>query len=252
MSAPIIPGAEPWFSPSGGPHGVLVLHGFTGNPQSMRPLAEAFAQAGFAVEMPLLPGHGTTIEDMIETGWNDWSAAAQAAYERISGRADKVVVAGLSMGGALTGWLGGRHPEAAGLVFINAVAQELPGVRDLVQSLIDAGDTTMDAIGSDIAKEGVTEASYDATPLKPLASMMEAADEVARAIAGIEAPVLVCNSPQDHVVPPSDSDFIAETVKGPVERLTMENSYHVATLDNDAELIERTAIAFAKRVTGQP
>ena len=146
MSAPIIPGAEPWSSPSGGPHGVLVLHGFTGNPQSMRTLAEAVAEAGFAVEMPLLPGHGTSVEDMIETGWDDWSTAAEAAYARISGRADKVVVAGLSMGGALTGWLGGRHPEAAGLVFINALATEPPGVRELVQTLLDAGDTTMDAI----------------------------------------------------------------------------------------------------------
>ncbi len=218
----------------------------------MRPLAEAFADAGFAVEMPLLPGHGTSVEDMIETGWDDWSAAAEEAYERLAARVDRVVVAGLSMGGALTGWLGGRHPEAAGFVFINALATEPPGVRELVGSMIEAGETTMDAIGSDIAKPGVTEASYDATPLRPLASMFDAADELATSLAAIEAPVLVCNSPQDHVVPPTDSDFIAATVNGPVERLTMENSYHVATLDHDAELIERTAVAFAKRVTGQP
>ncbi len=57
MNQPI-PGAEPW-SAAGGPLGVLVLHGFTGNPQSMRSLAEAFAAAGYTVELPLLPGHGT-------------------------------------------------------------------------------------------------------------------------------------------------------------------------------------------------
>lgn len=231
---------------------MLVLHGFTGNPQSMRPLAEAFADAGFAVEMPLLPGHGTTVEDMIPTGWPDWSGAAEEAYQRIAARSDKVIIAGLSMGGALTGWLGGRHPEAAGFVFINALATEPPGIRELVQSMIDAGESTMDAIGSDIAKPGVTEASYDATPLKPLASMFDAAAGLADALAKITAPVLVCNSPQDHVVPITDSDFIAETVQGPVERLTLERSYHVATLDFDAELISTTAVAFAKRVTGQP
>lgn len=251
MNNPIIPGAEPWSSPSGGPHGVLVLHGFTGNPQSMRPLAEAFARAGFAVELPLLPGHGTTVEDMQLTGWDDWSAAAEAAYQRLAERADRIVVAGLSMGGALTGWLGGRHPEAAGFVFINALATEPPGIRELVQSMLDAGQTTMDAVGSDIAKPGVTESSYDATPLQPLASMFDAAADLAAAFAAITAPVLVCNSPQDHVVPPTDSDFIAATVQGPVERLTLERSYHVATLDFDAELIETTAVAFAERVTGQ-
>lgn len=252
MTAPIIPGAEPWSFTDGGPNGALVLHGFTGNPQSMRPLAQAFATAGFMVEMPLLPGHGTSVADMIETGWDDWTAAAEQAYETLAERSDKIVVAGLSMGGALTAWLGGRHPEAAGFVFINSLATEPPGIRELVQSMLDSGAETMDAIGSDIAKPGVTEASYEATPLKPLASMFNAAAELADALASITAPVLVCNSPQDHVVPITDSDFIASTVAGPVERLTMEHSYHVATLDFDAELIETTAVAFARRVTGQP
>ena len=48
-----------------------MLHGFTGNPQSMRPLAEALAAAGYTVDLPLLPGHGTAIEDMIPTRWAD-------------------------------------------------------------------------------------------------------------------------------------------------------------------------------------
>jgi carboxylesterase len=251
MTAPIIPGAEPWSSTDGGPHGVLVLHGFTGSPQSMRPLAEAFARAGFLVELPLLPGHGTSVEDMIETGWADWSATAEKAYVELAARADQVVIAGLSMGGALTGWLGGRHPEVAGLVFVNALATEPPGVRELVQSMIDAGETVMDAIGSDIARPDVSEASYDATPLRPLLSMIDAADELAGAYAAITCPVLVCTSPQDHVVPVGDSDYIAEHVQGPVERLTLERSYHVATLDYDAALIESEAVAFAQRVTAR-
>lgn len=251
MSAPIISGAEPYSSPGGGPNGVLVLHGFTGNPQSMRPLAHAFAAAGFAVELPLLPGHGTTVEDMMETGWDDWVSCAQEALDVIQARADKIVIAGLSMGGALTGWLGGNHPEVAGLVFINALATEPPGVRDLVQSMLDAGDTVMDAIGSDIAMPGVTELSYPATPLAPLVSMFGAADALAHAYRSIACPVLVCNSPQDHVVPPSDSDWIANNVQGPVERLTLERSFHVATLDYDASKIESAAVEFAKRVTGE-
>src|SRR5436190_8098464 len=98
----LIPGAEPWSHTGQGPHGALVIHGFTGNPGSMRGLAEAFAAAGFHVEMPLLPGHGTTVDDMVPTRWADWAAAADDAYRAIAARADKVVVAGLSMGGALT------------------------------------------------------------------------------------------------------------------------------------------------------
>ena len=126
MTAPIIPGAEP-FSADGGPHGALVLHGFTGNPGSMRGLAEALAAAGFTVELPLLPGHGTTVEDMIPTGWADWSAAPRRRTGSSRARCEQVVVAGLSMGGTLTSWLAAEHPEIAGIVCINAVVTAAGG-----------------------------------------------------------------------------------------------------------------------------
>lgn len=252
MTAPVMPGAEPW-SAAGGPNGVLVLHGFTGNPHSMRGLAEAFAAAGFAVELPLLPGHGTSVQDMIPTGWADWSRCAEESLERLAARCPdgKVVVAGLSMGGALTVWLGGRHPELAGLVCINAVVEAPEGMVDLVQGLLDQGETVMDGIGSDIADPDVQELAYPQTPLAPLLTMFDAATEAGEALARISCPVLVMNSPQDHVVPPPNSDRIAEGVQGPVERVTLERSYHVATLDHDKALIEQKAVEFAKRVTGQ-
>src|SRR5437764_4618246 len=157
----MIPGAEPFSAAGTNGHGALVVHGFTGNPQSMRPLAEAFAAAGYTVELPLLPGHGTKVEDMILTRWEDWSAAAEAAYEDLAKRVDKVVVAGLSMGGTITAWLGTRHPEIAGLVLINAAADPpAESFLDVLRGMRDAGAETFDGIGSDIAKPGVTEAAY--------------------------------------------------------------------------------------------
>src|SRR5581483_2742094 len=151
MTAAIIPGAEPE-SIDGGPHGALVLHGFTGNCNSMRGVAHALAAAGFAVELPLLPGHGTTVEDMNTTSWADWSLAAEEALEKLKARVDgKVVVAGLSMGGSLTAWLGTRHPELAGLAFVNAAIELPEGMREGVQALLDSGAEYMDGIGSDIA-----------------------------------------------------------------------------------------------------
>src|SRR5207253_2655684 len=117
-SVPVMPGAEP-FSAPGGPHGALVLHGFTGTPQSMRGLANAFAAAGYTVELPLLPGHGTSVEDMATTTFADWSAAAERAYEDLAARCERIVVAGLSMGGTLAARLAARHPEISGLVLVN-------------------------------------------------------------------------------------------------------------------------------------
>ena len=184
----ILPGAEPWSTDGSGPGspGALCIHGFTGNPTSMRPVAEAFAAAGFAVELPRLPGHGTTVEDMLTTSWEDWSAEAEAAYQRIAARASKVVVAGLSMGGTLTVWLAENHPEIAGIVAINAaVAPQPPEVVEMVKGMVDEGETLMPGIGSDIAKPGVVESAYEGTPLKPLLSLVGVADGVSERLGDI-------------------------------------------------------------------
>ncbi len=247
--AEIIPGAEP-MSVEGGPVGLLVLHGFTGNPQSVRPLAEGAAAAGHSVEMPLLSGHGTVIEDMLPTTWADWSADAEAAYERLAARTEKVVVAGLSMGGSLTCWLASRHPAIAGIVCVNPATRAAPEVRDFIQSLVDAGEEVMDGIGSDVCKEGVEELAYKGTPLRPLLSLFDAANEMGQeAFSRIRCPLLLFTSPEDHVVPPADSDFLAEAVSGPVERVTCERSYHVATIDHDRDLIVERTLEFVDRVT---
>lgn len=239
----IMPGAEP-YSADGGPLGVLVLHGFTGNPQSMRGLARAFAAQGCTVELPLLPGHGTTVLDMLKTEWDDWSAAAEKAYLELAERVDQVVVAGLSMGGSLALWLASRHDDLAGLVLVNPLAE--PPDADTVAFLeaLRAEGELIEGIGSDIADPDVVELSYDGTPVGPLLSLMAGVAELAPSLAKIECPVILFTSVQDHVVEPKSSDFVAANVVGPVTRVSLEHSYHVATLDFDAELIEERAVDF--------
>ncbi len=253
MSTPspdLMPGAEPWTA-DGGPAGALVLHGFTGNPQSMRPLAEAFAAAGLTVSLPLLPGHGTRVEDMLATRWDDWSSAAETAYAELAGRCESVVVAGLSMGGTLTLHLASRHPEIRGIVLVNPLADgEVPGIVAMVEQLRELGEPLVPGIGSDIAKEGSVESAYPLTPVQPLLSLHAALAGLRGALADIRCPVLLLTSPQDHVVDPASSDLVASSVQGQVERRSLDRSFHVATLDHDAPLIEQEAVAFAKRVTG--
>ena len=250
MTAPqLLPGAEPWSS-DGGPVGVLVVHGFTGNPQSMRPLAEALAAAGHTVSMPLLPGHGTRVEDMVPTRWADWSAAAERAYDELAARCDAVCVAGLSMGGTLTLWLASRHPEVRGIVLVNPLADgEAPGITGTVQQLRALGEPLVPGIGSDIALEGSVESAYPMTPVEPLLSLHAALADLRPALERISCPVLLLTSPQDHVVEPVSSDLVAASVRGPVERVALERSFHVATLDHDARLVEERAVAFVQRVT---
>jgi carboxylesterase len=247
MTTPILPGCEP-YSTKNGPLGVLVLHGFTGNPTSMRSLAERLARGGFSVELPRLPGHGTSVEDMMTTSWADWSSAALAAYDELALRSSKVAVVGLSMGGGLTAYIGERRDPAA-LVFINPVVMKSGDeLVDGLKELIDSGLSSIESIGSDIKKEGAAEASYAATPLGCVLSLFEGLVEVHRDLGKISAPSLLLSSREDHVVTSDNGDEVVANSSGSVQRIWLENSYHVATLDNDQEIVESSTLVFLDTV----
>ena len=249
MSDDIIPGCEP-FSSSGNSMGVLVLHGFTGNPYSMRPLAERCARAGYSVELPRLPGHGTLLEDLVPRRWPDFVEVALGVYDELARRCDKVAVVGLSVGGGLTALIAEERPSIAGCVFINPMLKG-PGA-EMEQGLRDLIDTGLEILatdgGSDIKKEGTTEAKYDGWPLRALQSVIEGVEVVDANLASITAPSLLLSSREDHTVAPDNGDEIVEKSSGPVERIWLEESYHVATLDNDQELVESATIDFLAKV----
>jgi carboxylesterase len=248
--AGVMPGAEP-FSAPGGPHGALVLHGFTGTPQSMRGLANAFAGGGYAVELPLLPGHGTSVDDLATTAFADWSGAVERAYADLAARCDRVVVSGLSMGAMLAAWLAARHPEIAGLVVINgAFAVPEPNVREGVEQLVAQGVARIPGPGNDVAEPGRIELAYSEVPPPQYVSLFNALEALQNELQEIRCPSLVITSANDHVVPPVSSDHYAQVVSGPVERMYLTRSFHVATLDYERADVEAAAVDFAARVTG--
>ena len=228
---------------------MLVLHGFTGSPFSVRGIAEAMANAGRSVEMPLLPGHGTALEDMLPTTFADWSAAAEAAFQSLASRTETVVIAGLSMGGTLTCWLAERHPEVAGIILVNPFVE--PWNDEMVagvQALADSGVEVLDAIGSDISLEGVEERSYPGTPLKPLLSLVQGVEVTSAGLGDISCPVLLFSSTNDHVVAPSNGAHLIANVAGSVDQVVLDESFHVATLDVDADLIVTQSVDFVERL----
>ena len=217
----------------------------------MRPLAVALAKEGYTVTLPRLPGHGTTVEDMTTTTWSDWLGAVDQAYTNLAQACPKVVVVGLSMGGTLILDLATTNPEIAGVVAINAPSTTNPTVVAQIDGLIAGGERTIDSIGNDIAKPDTDEASYDATPLLPLKSLFDAIDRLQAQLRNITMPTLLITSHQDHVVPPSDSDNTATSIGTVAERLWLDNSYHVATLDYDQAAIISTTSEFIARVTAK-
>ncbi|KPI05113.1 Acylglycerol lipase [Actinobacteria bacterium OV450] len=245
---PVLPGAEP-FRHEGGEVGVLLCHGFTSTAQSMRPWAEYLAEQGLTVSVPLLPGHGTRWQDMQLTGWQDWYAEVDRALRELLEQCTRVFVFGLSMGGALTLRLAARHGDAvSGIVLVNPVnkikdpmAFALPVAQHFLRST--AG------IASDIAKPGVAEIGYTRVPTRAAASLRQFLKLVDTELPQVTQPVLLLHSRQDHVVSPADSARILARISSTdVTETLLEQSYHVATLDHDAEQIFADSYAFVGRL----
>jgi carboxylesterase len=245
----ILPGAEP-FSHNGSGVAVLLCHGFTGTPQSMRPWGEYLSKLGYTVRVPRLPGHGTTWQELNRTRWEDWYSCVDSAFRSLHQSCQSVVVGGLSMGGALTLQLAQEHgPRISGLVLVNpAVKFDDPRTRLLPVLKHVVG--SLKGISNDVKKPGVTELAYTRTPLKAAHSELLAWKQVVRDLPEVTQPLLLLRSSVDHVVPAASSELILSRVSSQdVSEILLDDSYHVATIDNDARRIFDESAKFIQRTT---
>ncbi len=242
VPADVMPGAEPFaFAGGDGPDGrtgVLLVHGFTGTPMSMRPWGEHLAAEGFAVRCPLLPGHGTRWQDCNTSTHDQWTTAVEDAFDELSAECDQVFVAGLSMGGTLATRLAEVRPDdVAGLVLVNPAlltqrldAKLLPVIARLTGSWAP--------IASDIKKPGVTELAYPRLPTRAMMQLRQLWAATRADLARVTAPVIVFHSREDHVVEPINTQVLLAGISSTdTAEVVLEDSYHVATLDNDAPAI---------------
>ena len=228
---------------------MLLCHGFTGTPQSLRPWGEHLAAAGLTVRLPRLPGHGTSWREMNLTTWEDWYAELARSLDELLGRCTSVFVMGLSMGGTLAIRLAEQYGDrVTGLVLVNPSLLTkrpdrflLPAARLVVPSF--------PGIASDIKKEGTTELAYDRIPLKAAYSLSKLWLVTRTHLDKVTQPILLLRSAEDHVVEPDSSVLLREKVASTdVTEVVLEDSYHVATLDNDAQRIFDDSLAFVRRL----
>jgi len=248
---PVVPGAEPFHfrGADDGSVGAVLCHGFTGTTSSIRPWGEALSAAGIEVVGPRLPGHGTSWQEANRTRWPDWYGEIERAFDQLHERCRTVLVMGLSMGGTLTLRIAEeRADDVAGIVLVNPSlltlrreAALLPVVSKVLRSY--------PPIAGDIKKQGVLETGYDRMPLAAMASLQQLWRVTRTDLARITAPVLLFRSAEDHVVEPASSvALISGATATTVTERVLHESYHVATLDNDAPQIFAESIDFVRTV----
>ncbi|HVS69275.1 MAG TPA: alpha/beta fold hydrolase [Mycobacteriales bacterium] len=247
MTTSFSPADAAAFAADGGRVGAVLCHGLTGMPGSMRPWGEALAQQGLTVRVPLLPGHGTRWQDANKVRWQDWYATLESAVDDVRSRCDATFVMGLSMGGTLTVRLAEqRSADLAGVVLVNPSlfttrkdAKLLPLLRHVVPSL--------PPVGNDIKKPGVTEPAYPKLPVKAAYQLSELWKLANADLSRLTTPMLVMTSRNDHVVEPANSErLIAGAGATDKTHIWLEDSFHVATLDNDFPRIVEESLAFVR------
>jgi len=235
--------------------GVLLVHGFTGAPPSMRPWGEFLHNHGYTVRVPLLPGHGTKPEDLNKVKWQEWPAKVQAELEQLYKSCDQVFIAGLSMGGAATLFVAAENNHRlSGLILVNPMINRSSAVLSRLplwaKYLLSFTVKLRASVGNDIKRPGITEHGYDATASTGAYELFKMLKETRTKLKTVTIPVQLFHSVEDHTLPVCNTEIIlAEIGSSNKSRIELVNSYHVATLDYDQELIFQNSLTFIQGLT---
>ena len=218
--------------------GILLVHGFTGSPASMRPWGEFLHSKGYTVRVPLLPGHGTRPEDLNKVKWQEWPAKVEFELSELRKSCDVVFLVGLSMGGGTVLNVATSHNETlAGVVLVNPMIH-VKGVPVELAFFLSRLQKMRTSVGDDIKRPGITEYGYDALPAVGVYELLKMLHYTRKRLHDVTAPMLLFHSIDDHTLPVTNTEIVMKGVGSrQKQRIELVNSYHVATLDYDQEVI---------------
>lgn len=228
--------------------GCLLLHGFSGSPLEMTPLAEALAAEGWTVSVAQLAGHGTSPVDLAKVTWRDWVASARAAYEELQQRCPQVAIIGLSMGGALGLYLAAAQVSPAAVVAISTpirIRPTLVKASRLASRVLPFAPILIRLSPRDPQVRHYR-SPYTRIPLATTAEVAGLLDETRRALPRMHAPALVIQGRKDWVIPRDSGRELVRLAGAPARLVWLPRSGHVATLDRDRDLLIGEVKAFVR------
>ena len=230
--------------------GIILVHGFTGSPAAMRPWAEFLNARGYTVRVPLLPGHGTHPNDLNKTKWQQWPACVEEVLNELSEKCDTIFICGLSMGGGTTLHIAEKHGERlTGIILVNPMIH-VPLVPFPLAWVLSRLQKMRKSVGDDIKRPGITEWGYDALPAFGVVELLKMLKITREKLGTITLPVQLFHSVDDHTLPVSNTEIVMKGISSTNKnRIELTNSYHVATLDYDAELIFQNSLTFIEGLT---
>jgi carboxylesterase len=231
----------------GGRVGALLVHGFTGSPPEMRPVGDYLHQRGLTVSAPLLPGHGTTVEEMNRSKWTDWTTHVEKAYEELLSRCDTAFVAGLSMGAVLTLNLVAARSGIPGIVLYapavwpaNRLLVLTPILKYFIKKM--AKDEESDLTDPE-AEQRIW--SYEENPGIAGHEFLKLLRRVRRALPQVTQPLLIIYSTLDSALLPTSATRTFEQVgSDDKELIELNNSGHVLTADSEREFVAQKTYEF--------
>jgi len=263
-----------FFYPGSNGAGVVLIHGLTGTPTEMRYIGRGLNQRGYSVYAPTLAGHCGTEKQLLQTGWRDWMASTEQACQWLGGKVDRLYVAGLSMGALLSLQIAARKPQQiSGIALYSTTlwydgwslprgAALLPlilrlpfgkryryveahpyGIKDerirkFIMAKMEAGDSA--------------EAGLRGTPGQSLAELLRLISGTKRRLPTVQAPTLIVHAANDDVTSVRNADYVAKHLRAPVQRVLLEDSYHMITIDGERERVAAVTAEFFDSVTAAP
>ncbi len=235
---------ESFFWP-GGPNGVLLIHGYTATTAEVRLLGEYLHARGYTVSGPLLPGHGTTPEEMNRCRWQDWTGAIEAAYQELASRCQRVFVGGESMGSLLTLYLASEHPEIAAIAIYAPALQIASASSALLARILYRFVPTIKKAQGEPSAADARWKGYTVHPVPALVQLLELQKQVRARLPRVTQPIIACQGRLDQSVDLRGAAMILGKVGSSVKEMHwFERSTHCVILDCEWEQAARLTAEF--------